>query len=163
VPCRIRRLFPPAGNRGFRWPDCAGRTHATDLIDKRGWISKEDYVEGLGIGATRAGSWQPNCDLSRLHSCRLARRNGSWRGVRSAFIPDGAGASAAMFALAVPWMQGMFYGIGAAVIRNHRPLCVQTHQTHSREGQIAGGFLPCLQSSTAWTREKSFGSFCSAE
>jgi len=94
----------------LRWP-----THATDLIDKRGWISRKITSKVLHWRNSRRVLWQPTRDLSRLHSCRLARRNGSWRGDSSAFIPDGAGALAAYGRFGgLPWMQGMFYGIGAA-------------------------------------------------
>jgi chromate transporter len=89
-----------------------------DLVDQRGWISKGDYVEGLALAQFAPGP--------------LAAQLAIYLGyVRAGII----GATAVGIAFVLPsfvmvlvlsiayvrfgglaWMQGMFYGIGAAVI-----------------------------------------------
>jgi putative chromate ion transporter len=89
-----------------------------DLVDGRGWIRKEDYLEGLALAQLAPGP--------------LAAQLAIYLGYIRAGIP-GATAVGVAFVLpsflmvlglsaayvrfgGLPWMQGMFYGIGAAVI-----------------------------------------------
>jgi len=106
------------GTVGFGGPIALAGRMQQDLVDLRAWISKEDYVEGLALAQLAPGP--------------LAAQLAIYLGyVRAGLI----GATAVGIAFVLPsflmvlvlsaayvrfgglaWMQGMFYGIGAAVI-----------------------------------------------
>jgi len=106
------------GTVGFGGPVALAGRMQQDLVDLRAWISKEDYVEGLALAQLAPGP--------------LAAQLAIYLGyVRAGLI----GATAVGIAFVLPsflmvlvlsaayvrfgglaWMQGMFYGIGAAVI-----------------------------------------------
>ena len=52
---QIRWIFPAAGNGGLRRTDCACGHMQQDLVDDRGWIRKEDYLEGLALAQLAPG------------------------------------------------------------------------------------------------------------
>ncbi len=114
----LLRYFLYLGTFGFGGPIAlAGYMHR-DLVERRGWIKKEDYVEGLALSQLAPGPL----------AAQLAMYLGWVKGG-----PAGAGAVGAAFVLpsflmvlvlaiaytrfgGLLWMQSAFYGIGAAVI-----------------------------------------------
>lgn len=106
------------GTVGFGGPIALAGHMQQDLVDERGWIRKEDYLEGLALAQLAPGP--------------LAAQLAIYLGyIRAGVL--GATAVGAAFVLpsflmvlilsavyvrfgGLPWMQGMFYGIGAAVI-----------------------------------------------
>lgn len=80
-----------AGTAGFGGPIALAGHVQQDLVDERGWISKEDYLEGLALAqlapgplaaqlaiylgyirARRARSYCSGSDSGRLHSMDFA-------------------------------------------------------------------------------------------
>src|SRR5579872_4438208 len=110
--------FVRLGTLGFGGPIALAGYMQRDLVETRRWITEQEYVEGLA--------------LAQLSPGPLAAQLAMYRGwVRAG--PLGAAAVGAAFvapsfvmvvALAafylrydgLPWMQGVFYGVGAAVI-----------------------------------------------
>ncbi len=110
--------FLRLGTFGFGGPIALAGYMQRDLVEERHWISKEDYLEGLALAQLAPGPL----------AAQLAIYLG-W--VRFGFL----GATLVAFAFVLPsflmviglsvfylrfgglsWMQGAFYGIGAAVI-----------------------------------------------
>jgi chromate transporter len=121
VPCTMRQFllyFLRLGTFGFGGPIALAGYMQKDLVEERHWISKEDYLEGLALAQLMPGPL----------AAQLAMYLG-W--IRARVL----GASLVAFCFVFPswlmvlalsrlyvrygglaWMQGAFYGIGAAVI-----------------------------------------------
>src|SRR4030081_775041 len=118
VPCTLRELllyFLRLGALGFGGPIALAGYMQRDLVEKRRWISKQDYVEGLALAQLSPGPL----------AAQLAMYLGWVRGV-----PGGAPVIGTAFVLpsflmvialallyirfgGLPWLQGIFYGVGA--------------------------------------------------
>lgn len=110
--------FLKLGAIGFGGPIALAGYMQRDLVEVRGWISSEDYRDGLALAQLAPGP------LAAQLAIYLGWvRGGLWGATLVAFafvIPSFLMvlALAAMYLSlgGLPWMQGMFYGIGAAVI-----------------------------------------------
>ena len=95
-----------------------------DLVDERRWISRQDYLEGLALAQVAPG---PLAAQLAIYLGWVRARNLGATLVAAAFILPSFLMVLALSALYVhygglPWMQGAFYGIGAAVISPLGPL-----------------------------------------
>jgi chromate transporter len=121
LPCSLRELlgyFLTLGATGFGGPIALTGYMQRDLVERRRWISKRDYLEGLALAQLAPGP------LAAQLAIYLGWvRAGVWGAtlVSIAFILPSflmvlaLSAGYVRFGGAV-WMQGAFYGIGAAVI-----------------------------------------------
>ncbi len=112
------RYFLWLGTFGFGGPIASVGYMQRDLVEKRGWLDKQDFLNGIALGQTMPGP--------------LAAQVAMWVG----FLRRGAlGALAVAFAFILPsfllvltvayfyvkyqgltWMQSLFYGIAPAVM-----------------------------------------------
>lgn len=121
VPCTLGdlcRYYLRLGTFGFGGPIALVGYMQKDLVEERRWLSKQDYVEGLALAQLAPGPL----------AAQLAIYIGWVRGgvlgatlVGFAFVLPSFIMVLAISALylrfgGLPWMQGAFYGIGAAVI-----------------------------------------------
>jgi chromate transporter len=114
----LLRYFLWLGTFGFGGPIALAGYMQRDLVERRRWIAKKDYVDGLALAQLAPGP--------------LAAQLAIYLGWTKGGIP-GATATAAAFILpsfvmvlalsalyvrfgGLPWMQSAFYGVGAAVI-----------------------------------------------
>ena len=121
VPCSLKEFFLyflHLGTFGFGGPIALAGYMQRDLVEKKRWISKEDYMDGLALaqlapgplaaqlamylGWIRAGVWG-----ATLVSVAFILPSFLMVLVISAFYLKFGG---------LPWMQAVFYGIGAAVV-----------------------------------------------
>ncbi len=120
-PCSLRQLslyFLRLGSVGFGGPIALAGYMQRDLVEERGWITKDEYVEGLALaqlapgplaaqlamylGWVRFGVWGATViGLAFVLPSFVMVLGLSWLYVRFGGLS---------------WMQGAFYGIGAAVI-----------------------------------------------
>src|SRR5256885_1743686 len=141
------------GTVGFGGPIALAGNMQQDLVDARGWISKEDYFEGLA--------------LARLAPGPLAAQLAIYLGyVRAGIL----GATAVGVAFVLPsflmvlclsaayvrfgglaWMQGLFYGIGAAVIGIITRSALKLTTLTLGKDKLLWGIFAVLAISTAWT------------
>ncbi len=110
--------FLRLGTLGFGGPIALAGYMQRDLVEQRGWISKEDYVQGLALAQLAPGPLA--AQLAMYLGWVKARVRGATL-VSAAFILPSLVMVLALSALYVrygglPWMQRAFYGIGAAVI-----------------------------------------------
>jgi chromate transporter len=127
-----------------------------DLVDGRGWIRKEEYLEGLALAQLAPGP--------------LAAQLAIYLGYIRAGIP-GATAVGVAFVLpsflmvlglsaayvrfgGLPWMQGMFYGIGAAVIGIITRSAFKLTKLTLGKDRLLWGIFAVLAISTAWTSQE---------
>jgi chromate transporter len=114
----LARYFLALGSFGFGGPIALAGYMQRDLVDRKGWITKQEYLEGLALAQLAPGPL----------AAQLATYLGWVRGgVVGATLISAAFVLPSFFMVLVlswlylrfgglPWMQGAFYGIGAAVI-----------------------------------------------
>src|ERR1700726_837214 len=141
------------GTVGFGGPIALAGHMQQDLVDRRGWISREDYVDGLALAQLAPGP--------------LAAQLAIYLGYVRAGIP-GATAVGVAFVLpsflmvlglsaayvrfgGLPWMQGMFYGIGASVIGIIARSAFKLTKLTLGKDKLLWGVFVVLAVSTAWT------------
>src|SRR5881397_878071 len=121
LPCTLTELllyFLRLGTTGFGGPIALVGYMQRDLVEKRRWISRQDYVEGLALAQLAPGP------LAAQLAIYLGWVRGGVTGatlVGAAFVLPSFLMVLALSALylsygGLAWMQGAFYGIGAAVI-----------------------------------------------
>ena len=115
---QLLRYFLSLGTFGFGGPIALAGYMQRDLVERRGWITKKDYVDGLALAQLAPGP------LAAQLAIYLGWSKGGVAGatgVAAAFILPSFLMVMVLSALYVrfgglPWMQSAFYGIGAAVI-----------------------------------------------
>jgi chromate transporter len=110
--------FLRLGTIGFGGPIAlAGNMHK-DLVEDRKWISSQDYVEGLAFAQLSPGPLAAQLAMY-LGWVRAGSLGATLTGiifVLPSFLMVMALASLYVHYGRLPWIQGVFYGIGAAVI-----------------------------------------------
>src|ERR1700756_902421 len=106
------------GTVGFGGPIALAGHMQQDLVDKRGWVSSEDYVEGLALAQLAPGplAAQLAIYLGYVRARVLGATLVGIAFVLPSFLMVLVLSWAYVRFGGLPWMQGMFYGIGAAVI-----------------------------------------------
>jgi chromate transporter len=148
--------FLRLGTFGFGGPIALAGHMQQDLVDERGWVRKEDYLEGLALAQLAPGPL----------AAQLAIYLGYIRaGVLGATAVGGAfilpsflmvlGLSAAYVRFGgLPWMQGMFYGIGAAVIGIIARSAFKLTRLTLGNDKLLWTIFAVLAVSTAWTSQE---------
>ena len=115
---RLGWYFLRLGTMGFGGPIALAGAMQRALVEERGWISRDEYVEGLAIAQLAPGPL----------AAQLAMYLGYIRGgivgatvcgaafVLPSFLMVWALAAAYVRLGGLAWMQALFYGIGAAVV-----------------------------------------------
>jgi chromate transporter len=120
-PYSFRALFTyflRLGALGFGGPIALAGHMRRDLVEARGWIEQRDYDEGLALAQLSPG---PLAAQLAIYLGWVKARVPGAALVSLAFIGPSFVIVLAIAALYVrygglPWMQGAFYGVGAAVI-----------------------------------------------
>ena len=115
---RFSAYFLWLGTVGFGGPIALAGYMQRDLVDHRGWISKEDYVDGLALAQLAPGplAAQLAMYLGYVRAGVLGATLVAVAFVLPSFLMVLALSAAYVRYGGLAWMQGMFYGIGAAVI-----------------------------------------------
>src|SRR5215467_13585369 len=106
------------GTVGFGGPIALAGHMQQDLVDERGWVSKQDYIEGLALAQLAPGPLAAQLAMY-LGYVRAGIVGATIVGI--AFILPSflmvVGLSYAYVRFGgLSWMREMFYGVGAAVI-----------------------------------------------
>jgi len=112
------RYFLYLGSLGFGGPVALIGYMQRDLVERRGWFTKEEYLKGLALSQLAPGPL-----AAQLAICLGYTHGRVWVAtvVGVAFIAPSFFMTVALGALYVAygglsWMQAAFYGVGAAVI-----------------------------------------------
>jgi chromate transporter len=144
------------GTVGFGGPIALAGHMQQDLVDDRGWVRKEDYVEGLALAQLAPGPLAAQLAIY-LGYIRAGIVGATAVGV--AFVLPSflmvLGLSAAYVRFGgLPWMQGMFYGIGAAVIGIIARSAFKLTKLTLAKDKLLWGIFTVLAVSTAWTSQE---------
>jgi chromate transporter len=114
----LTRLFGRIGLISFGGPAGQIALMHEEVVDKRGWVSEEEYLQALNLCHLLPGP-----EAQQLAAWIGWRLHGVWGGLVSGllFVLPGAavmlGLSALyVLAMEVSWLQGIFFGIKAAVL-----------------------------------------------
>ncbi len=110
--------FLKLGTTGFGGPVALVGYMHRDLVEKNKWISEEDYKEGLALAQLAPGplAAQLAIYLGYVHYRILGATLAGIAFVVPSFLMVIGLGYAYVKAGGLPWMQAVFYGIGAAVI-----------------------------------------------
>lgn len=153
---RFVAYFLRLGAVGFGGPIALAGHMQQDLVDQRGWISREDYVEGLALAQLAPGplAAQLAIYLGYLRAGVVGATLVGIAFVLPSFLMVLALSAAYVRYGGLNWMQAIFYGIGAAVIGIiARSAYKLTRLTLGKEKLLWAIFL-VLAVTTAWTSQE---------
>src|SRR2546428_6104424 len=144
------------GTVGFGGPIALAGHMQQDLVDERGWISKEDYLEGLALAQLAPGplAAQLAIYLGYIRAGVLGATAVGVAFVLPSFLMVLALSAAYIRFGGLPWMQGMFYGIGAAVIGIITRSAFKLTKLTLGKDKLLWGIFTILAISTAWTSQE---------
>lgn len=159
VPCTLGEFlgyFLRLGTFGFGGPIALAGYMQRDLVERRRWISKQDYMEGLALAQLAPGplAAQLAIYLGWVRAGVLGATLVSIAFIVPSFLMV-LGLSAVYLEYGgLSWMRGAFYGVGAAVI------AIIVRSTYKLVGLTIGKdrLLACLFAAsagvTAWTESE---------
>jgi chromate transporter len=150
---RFVGYFLKLGAIGFGGPIALAGHMQQDLVDKRGWISKEDYVEGLALAQLAPGplAAQLAIYLGYVRAGILGATLVGIAFILPSFLMVLALSAAYVRYGGLSWMQGMFYGIGAAVIGIIARSAFKLTRLTLGKDKLLWMIFTVLAVSTAWT------------
>jgi chromate transporter len=115
---QLVRYFLYLGSAGFGGPVALVEYMHRDLVERRGWISEADYREGLALANISPGplAAQLAIYLGFIQYRFLGATVVGLAFVAPSFLMVVAIGWAYVRFGGLPWMQGVFYGVGAAII-----------------------------------------------
>jgi chromate transporter len=121
MPCTLREFlsyFLRLGTFGFGGPIALAGRMQRDLVEARRWVSGQDYVEGLAFSQLSPGplAAQLAMYLGWVRAGTLGATLVGAAFILPSFLMVLALAAFYLHFGGLAWMQGAFYGIGAAVI-----------------------------------------------
>src|SRR5437660_3737438 len=148
--------FLRLGTLGFGGPIALAGHMQKDLVEERRWVSKQDYLEGLAFSQLSPGPLAAQLAMY-LGWLRAGALGATLVGV--AFILPSLLMVLVLAALSVdfgslPWIQGMFYGIGAAVIAIIVRSAIKLVRTTVGKDWLLWTIFAALAITTAWTKSE---------
>src|SRR6266566_4496655 len=121
VTCSLRDFllyFVRLGTFGFGGPIALAARMEKDLVEERRWVPRQDYVEGLAFSQLSPGplAAQLAMYLGWIRAGRFGAAVVSAAFILPSFLMALGLAAAYVYFGQLSWIQGMFYGVGAAVI-----------------------------------------------
>jgi chromate transporter len=148
--------FLRLGTFGFGGPIALAGYMQRDLVEQRQWVSKSDYLQGLAFSQLSPGPLA--AQLAMYIGWLRARFLGATL-VAIAFILPSFLMALGLAALYVhfgslPWIQGMFYGIGAAVIAIIVRSAIKLVRGTVGKDWLLWTIFAALAITTAWTQSE---------
>jgi chromate transporter len=146
--------FLRLGTLGFGGPIALVEYMRRDLVENRRWVSREDYLEGLAFSQLCPGPLAAQLAkyLGWLHSGTLGATLTGLAFVLPSFLMVLMLASLYVHFGQLAWIQGLFYGIGAAVsaiiVRSAWKLVQRT----LGKDYLLWGLFAVLAITTVWTK-----------
>ncbi len=115
---QLTQYFLKLGATGFGGPPALVSYMHRDLVESKGWISEDDYKEGLALAQLAPGplAAQLAIYLGYVHYRIIGATVAGIAFVIPSFLMVLALGYFYVLYGGLPWMQAVFYGIGAAVI-----------------------------------------------
>ena len=157
VPWRAFLLyFLRLGTFGFGGPIALAGYMQRDLVERRRWISKRDYLQGLALAQLAPG---PLAAQLAIYLGWVKARVAGATLVAAAFILPSFVMVLALSALYVrygglSWMQSVFYGVGAAVIAIIARSAVKLVKLTLARDRLLWALFAVSALATAWTESE---------
>src|SRR5437660_2367739 len=144
------------GTVGFGGPIALAGHMQQDLVNERGWISKQDYLDGLALAQLAPGplAAQLAIYLGYVRAGVIGATAVALAFVLPSFLMVLALSAAYVRFGGLAWMQGMFYGIGAAVIGIITRSAFKLTKLTLGKDKLLWGIFAVLAISTAWTSQE---------
>jgi chromate transporter len=149
------------GTLGFGGPIALAGYMQRDLVERRRWISKKDYVDGLALAQLAPG---PLAAQLAIYLGWSKGGLGGATGAAAAFILPSFVMVLGLSALYVrfgglDWMQSAFYGIGAAVIAIVARSALKLVKMTLGKDRLLWALFAASAVATAWTESEIIGLF----
>jgi chromate transporter len=153
---RFTSYFLWLGAVGFGGPIALAGHMQQDLVDRHGWVSKQDYLDGLALAQLAPGplAAQLAIYLGYVRAGVLGATLVAIAFVLPSFLMVLAISAAYVRYGGLAWMQGMFYGIGAAVIGIITRSAFKLAKLTLGKDKLLWGIFAVLAISTAWTSQE---------
>lgn len=159
VPCSLKEFvlyFLRLGTVGFGGPIALAGYMQRDLVERRRWLAKQDYVEGLALSQLAPGP------LAAQLAMYLGWVRGGVLGATLTGIAFVVPSFLMVLALSVAylkfggllWMQGAFYGVGAAVIAIIVRSAYKLVKLTLAKDKLLWGLFSVSALVTAWTESE---------
>jgi chromate transporter len=148
--------FLRLGTLGFGGPIALAGHMQKDLVDERHWFSKQDYLEGLAFSQLSPGplAAQLAMYLGWLRAGTLGATTVGIAFILPSFLMVLALAALYVHFGSLSWIQGMFYGIGAAVIAIIVRSAIKLVRTTVGKDWLLWTIFAALAITTAWTKSE---------
>src|SRR6266536_5142417 len=148
--------FLRLGTLGFGGPIALAGHMQKDLVEERRWVSKQDYLEGLAFAQLSPGPLA--AQLAMYLGWLRAGITGATLVAVAFILPSflmvlGLAALYVHFG-SLSWIQGMFYGIGAAVIAIIVRTAIKLVRTTVGKDWLLWTIFAVLAITTAWTKSE---------
>lgn len=150
---RFAGYFLWLGTAGFGGPIALAGRMQQDLVDGRRWLREEDYLEGLAFAQLAPGplAAQLAIYLGYIHSGIIGATAIAIAFILPSFLMVLALAAAYVRFGGLPWMTGIFYGVGAAVIGIIARSAFKLAKLTLGKDKLLWAISLVLAVSTAWT------------
>jgi chromate transporter len=148
--------FLRLGTLGFGGPIALAGNMQKDLVDERRWFSKQDYLEGLAFSQLSPGplAAQLAMYLGWLRAGTLGATTVGIAFILPSFLMVLALAALYVHFGSLSWIQGMFYGIAAAVIAIIVRSAIKLVRTTVGKDWLLWTIFAVLAIATAWTESE---------
>ena len=148
--------FLRLGTLGFGGPIALAGHMQKDLVEDRLWFSKGDYLEGLAFSQLSPGplAAQLAMYLGWLRAGSLGATVVGIAFILPSFLMVLALAALYVHFGSLSWIQGMFYGIGAAVIAIIVRSAIKLIRTTVGKDWLLWTIFAVLAITTAWTKSE---------
>src|SRR5881227_1476024 len=148
--------FLRLGTLGFGGPIALAGHMQKDLVEERRWVSKQDYLEGLAFSQLSPGplAAQLAMYLGWLRAGSLGATVVGIAFVLPSFLMVLALAALYVHFGSLSWIQGMFYGIGAAVIAIIVRSAMKLVRTTVGTDWLLWTIFAIVAITTAWTKSE---------
>src|SRR5438876_10997722 len=148
--------FLRLGTLGFGGPIALAGHMQKDLVEERRWVSKQDYLEGLAFAQLSPGplAAQLAMYLGWLRAGVIGATAVGVAFVLPSFLMVLGLAALYVHFGSLSWIQGMFYGIGAAVIAIIVRSAIKLVRTTVGKDWLLWTIFAVLAITTAWTKSE---------
>jgi len=148
--------FLRLGTFGFGGPIALAGYMQRDLVEERHWVSKSDYLEGLAFSQLSPGplAAQLAMYIGWLRAGFIGATLVGIAFILPSFLMAMVLAGLYVHFGSLPWIQGMFYGIGAAVIAIIARSAIKLVRGTVGKDSLLWTIFAALAITTAWTQSE---------
>ncbi len=153
---RFYGYFLRLGTTGFGGPIALAGFMQRDLVEERRWISRQDYLDGLALAQLAPGplAAQLAMYLGYVRAGTLGASIVALLFVLPSFLMVWAISATYVRFEGLPWMQAVFYGVGATVIGIIARSAYKLTRLTLGPRRVLWGIFAVMTVTTAWTERE---------